>query len=188
MKVVQPIRDKRKIESMKHILREKDLRNLLLFVMGINTALRIGDLLSLTVGDIRDEQGELRPSVNLRENKTGKIKQFPLNDSVLQVLREYLMSEDDMGNSSFLFPSNKKKKPITRIQAWRILSEAALQAGLGDVGTHTLRKTFGYHAYRRTKDLGLVQKLLNHSSSGDTLRYIGIDQDTMDDTYMRLNL
>ncbi|MDR3230664.1 MAG: site-specific integrase [Synergistaceae bacterium] len=166
----------------------KNPRDLLLFVMGINTALRISDLLPLTVGHIRNENGELRPLVTLRENKTGKLKQFPLNDSILSILKEYLELDEDMDDASFLFASNKGGAPITRTHAWRILSGAAQQAGLDDVGTHTLRKTFGYHAYRKTKDLGLVQKLLNHSSSRETLRYIGIDQDDLDAAYHKVNL
>ncbi|MDR1875461.1 MAG: site-specific integrase [Synergistaceae bacterium] len=173
---------------MKRVLRGKHPRNLLLFVMGINTALRIGDLLSLTVGDIRDEMGALRPSVSLREHKTGKVKQFPMNDSVLHVLREYLRAERGIRDANFLFASAKGRRPISRVHAWRILSTAARKVGLDEIGTHSLRKTFGYHAYRRTRDLALVQKLLNHSSSGDTLRYIGIEQDTLDDAYLRLNL
>ncbi|MDR3265453.1 MAG: tyrosine-type recombinase/integrase, partial [Synergistaceae bacterium] len=151
MKIVQPIRELRQIESMKCILK-KNPRDLLLFVMGINTALRISDLLTLTVGDIRDERGKLRAFVTLREGKTGKLKRFPLNNAILVILKAYLKLDRDMGDSSFLFASNKGGgMPITRTHAWRILSAAARQAGLNEIGTHTLRKTFGYHAYRRTK-------------------------------------
>ena len=64
--------------------------------------------------------------------------------------------------------------------AYRILNQAARQVGLSDIGTHTLRKTFGYHFYQRTKDVALLQKVFNHSSPSITLRYIGIDQDVID--------
>jgi integrase len=74
------------------------------------------------------------------------------------------------------------------VQAYRILNDAAQRVGIDAVGTHTLRKTFGYHTYRQTKNLGLVQKLLNHTSSVDTLRYIGIEQEDLDAAYLRLNL
>jgi site-specific recombinase XerD len=68
------------------------------------------------------------------------------------------------------------------------LNDAAREAGIHSVGTHTLRKTFAYHTYRQTKDLALVQRLLNHTSSGDTLRYLGIEQDDLDAVYLGLNL
>lgn len=94
----------------------------------------------------------------------------------------------DSDTSHFLFPSIKTKKALTRVQAYRILNGAAREVGLEKIGTHTLRKTFWYHMYKRTGNLALVQKLLNHSSSGDTLRYIGIEQEDMDEAYLRLNL
>jgi len=56
------------------------------------------------------------------------------------------------------------------------------------VGTHTMRKTFGYHAYKKGLDLAVIQKLLNHSSPSITLAYIGITQEDQDNVYMSLNL
>jgi integrase len=185
MKIVHPIKNRKSIEMMKLILRKQRLRDLLLFVMGINTALRVSDLLSLTVGDIRDQEGKFRKFVTLKETKTDKVKQFPLNKAVLRVLKEYVKT--GMENSRFLF-SSAKGGAISRIQAYRILNDAAHKAGIEAIGTHTLRKTFGYHVYRRTGNLGLVQQLLNHDNSKDTLRYIGIEQEDMDSVYMRLNL
>lgn len=197
MKTVHPIKDEKKIKLMKLILKENEdknlgLRNLLLFTLGINTALRISDILPLTIDDVQDEKNRLRPAITVKEIKTGKLKQFPLNDSITDVMKEYLAlrgrSGLDSDTSPFLFPSLKTKKALTRVQAYRILNGAAREVGLEKIGTHTLRKTFGYHMYKRTGNLALVQKLLNHSSSGDTLRYIGIEQEDMDEAYLRLNL
>ncbi|MDR1978892.1 MAG: site-specific integrase [Synergistaceae bacterium] len=185
MKIVRPIKDVKKIESMKLILKNQSIRDLLLFVMGINTALRVSDLLTLTVGDVRDNNGVFRNFVRMKEGKTGKLKEFPLNDAVLKVLREYVGA--GMESDRFLFLS-AKGGALSRVQAYRILNEAAQRAGIDAVGTHTLRKTFGYHTYRQTRNLGLVQKLLNHSSSIDTLRYIGIEQEDLDAAYLGLNL
>lgn len=187
MKVVQPIRETRKIEAMKKILRAGGKRNEMLFVLGINSALRISDLLSLTVSDIMDENGKVREAVNLSEQKTGKNKLFPLNDAAKKVIAEYV-EEARPDRGAALFPSRKGGKAISRIQAWEILKNAAEEVGIENVGTHTLRKTFGYHIYMRTNNLGLVQKLLNHRSSGETLKYIGIDQNEMDEAYLNLNL
>lgn len=187
MKIVQPIRETRKIEAMKKILRAGGKRNEMLFVLGINSALRISDLLSLTVSDILDENGKVKEAVNLSEQKTGKNKLFPLNDAAKKVIAEYV-EEARPDRGAALFPSRKGGKAISRIQAWEILKNAAEEVGIPNVGTHTLRKTFGYHVYMRTNNLGLVQKLLNHRSSSETLKYIGIDQNEMDEAYLNLNL
>lgn len=187
MKVVQPIRETRKIDSMKKILRAGGKRNEMLFVLGINSALRISDLLSLAVSDVLDENGKVKEAVSLSEQKTGKNKLFPLNDAAKKVIAEYV-EEARPDREAALFPSRKGDKAISRIQAWEILKNAAEEVGIPNVGTHTLRKTFGYHIYMRTNNLGLVQKLLNHRSSGETLKYIGIDQSEMDEAYLSLNL
>ncbi|RBW67280.1 tyrosine-type recombinase/integrase, partial [Bacillus taeanensis] len=86
-----------------------------------------------------------------------------------------------MAPSDFLFPSRQGDKPISRVQAWNIINEAAREAGVpGPIGTHTLRKTFGYHFYQRTKDVAMLQQIFGHSSPSITLRYIGINDDMVD--------
>ena len=188
MNTVEPIRDLKKIEAMKRML-HKSKRDTLLFIMGINTALRVSDLLGLTIGHVIDAKGKPKKAVTLKEQKTGKVKVFPLNESILKALRAYLDERRGFDISEPLFVSKKGLKPLGRRQAWHILSEAGKAIGLDNIGTHTLRKTFGYHVYKKSGgNLGLVQKLLNHSSSGDTLRYIGIDREQMDNAYLELNL
>jgi integrase len=89
-----------------------------------------------------------------------------------------------MDDCEYLFQSKKgNNQPIQRMQAWRILNDVARKVGIkGEIGTHSLRKTFGYHMYKHCKgDVTIVQKFLNHSSPSVTLRYIGITQDSMDD-------
>lgn len=156
--------------------------------MGINTALRIGDLLSLSLGDVLDERGKILDAIEMKEQKTGKMKKFPLNKSIKDALLGYLKAREGADQSEPLFPS-RKGGALSRWQARRILSSAGNAVGVSRIGTHSLRKTFGYHVYQKTGgNLGLVQKLLNHSSSADTLRYIGIDREQMDNTYLDLNL
>ena len=70
--------------------------------------------------------------------------------------------------------------PITRQQAYNILSQASSAFGLDSIGTHTLRKTFGYHMYQQTHDAVTIKEILNHSDISVTLRYIGINQDNKD--------
>jgi integrase len=210
---VLPIRDVKKIIAMRKILRangKNGPRDEALFVMGINTALRISDLLALRVADVTDSRGKPAAAVELKEKKTGKTKIFPLNRVVLDVLSEYmkfLKERKGFDLNSPLFPSRQGKENVSdasdesgvsgksgspgsicRWRARQILAEAGEAVGLERIGTHSLRKTFGYHVYQKTGNLGLVQKLLNHSSSADTLRYIGIDREQMDNTYLELNL
>jgi len=153
-----------------------------LFVLGINSGLRISDLLKLRVGDVKDKD-----RIAMLENKTGKYKSFPFSETCRKAIKDYLDSTDL--HSHWLFPSRKGGNPITRIQAYRILTEAAHQAHIKDnIGTHTLRKTFGYHAFRQGVDIALIMQLLNHASPGVTKRYIGITQDELDNVYINLNL
>ncbi len=181
MNTVQPIREKGKIEEIKRILSKNGTRDLLLFFVGINTGLRISDILKLKVMDVKD-----KTHITICEEKTHKNKRFKINAKLNDELSEYIT---DMNIDDYLFQSQKgNNKPITRIQAYRILNDAASKAGLIEIGTHTMRKTFGYHFYRRTKDIALLQELFNHSAPSVTLRYIGINQDILDDAIDDFNL
>lgn len=172
MELVQPIRDTEKLEEIKRLLKRQSFRDWFLFVFGLNSGLRISDLLSLKVKDVRG-----RTHIVIVEEKTGKSKRFKINETLRVAVEEYTLGMED---NTYLFPSRKGAKPISRIQAYRILNQVAKQVGLEEIGTHTLRKTFGYHFYRKTKDVVLLQKLFNHAAPSVTLRYIGIEQDEMD--------
>lgn len=188
MEFVQPIKDKRKIEAMKKVLKADRLRDYTLFTLGINSGLRISDLLSLTVEDVTTDKGAVRDRIAVRESKTGKTKDFPVGPSARKAIKEYI-DDSSLAGSSPLFPSRKGTKSIGREQAYRILNDAARAVGIKDkIGTHTLRKTFAYHAYQSGHDLSMIQKLLNHSAPSVTLRYIGITQEEMDEVYLSLNL
>ncbi len=179
MENVQPIRRKSDIERMKKALPDRDR---LMFIIGINSGLRISDILPLKVGQLRNQT-----SLTIREEKTGKSKSFRFNRSIIEAVRELI--PEDARADDYVFPSRSGGRPITRVQAYRILNGAARRIGLTEqIGCHTLRKTFGYHAYKSGIDLALLQSILNHSSQAVTLRYIGITQDTIDDVYTALNL
>lgn len=181
MEYVQPIRDKVKIEDMKRELLKNGTRDYLLFYTGINTGLRISDILALKVKDVRD-----KTHISIKEIKTDKLKRFKINNGLLDELNKYIIGMDD---EEYLFQSKKgDNKPISRVQAYRILNDAAKKVGLEQIGTHTLRKTFGYHFYQKTKDIALLQQLFNHSAPSVTLRYIGINQDIMDKAMDDFNL
>lgn len=181
MNEVQPIKNLRDIERMKKALADNP-RDLLLFVIGINSSLRISDILKLKVRDVRGKD-----YIVTNEKKTGKVKRIKINKAIKRAVRELL--PNDAKADDWLFPSRKGNAPISRVQAWRILNQAAKKAGLKiNFGTHTLRKTFAYHAYKNGTDLALLMRVLNHSSQRETLRYIGIEQENIDDVYVEICL
>lgn len=180
---VQPIRDLKQIAEMKEYLLSKNERDYLMFVLGINSGLRISDLLRLTVEGVKDG------TVTIREQKTSKAKKFTLSETCVNAINHYLQTTGL--TSGTLFPSAKNNSaPITEISAWRILKQAADWVGITEnVGTHTLRKTFGYHAWRNGADLGYLQNCFNHSSQAITMKYIGITQEELDQkVYLKMNL
>lgn len=182
MECVEPIRSKKQINAIKGYLKNKNLRDYLLFVLGINSGLRISDLLTLKIGDVKEID-----RITIREKKTGKPKDFPLADTCKKAIQEYLA--DIKEDNGWLFKSRKGESPITRIQAYRIINKAARAVGIKDaIGTHTLRKTFGYWAHKNGADITKIQKLLNHSTPEITLAYIGITKDELDNIYIKLNL
>lgn len=187
MEFVQPIRSLKQIETIKKLLKQQSLRDYCLFVLGINSGLRISDLLKLRISDVA-EKGKVKDRIRLRENKTNKFKDFPISDNAKSAIREYLKSRQYNENEP-LFISRKNKGFLLRQRAYKILNEVARSIGIKEkIGTHTLRKTFGYHAYNSGYDIAIIQKLFNHSSPSVTLRYIGITQDEMDDVYLSLDL
>ena len=189
MECVEPIRDKSKIALMKKLLFARNPRDHLLFVLGINSGLRISDLLKLKVEDVLESEGIIRERITLREKKTGKSKDFPLSGNARSALKQYFASpERRRKNTPELFPS-RKGGALGRVQAYRILNDAARIVGIsGRIGTHTLRKTFGYWAYKQGQDIVMIQKLFNHSSPSVTLAYIGITREELDKVYIHLNL
>jgi integrase len=188
MEFVEPIYHKKKITQIKNQLEGvKRYRDLLLFVVGINTALRISDLLQLTLGQFIDEQGNIRDKFSIREEKREKRNQIVINTNIREALQKYLSAYPEVGNSAdyFLFFSSRRNgpdfsKPISRIQAWRIIAEVCKLVGLvGNFGTHTLRKTWGYHAWQSGVPLELIMAKLNHSNIAMTKRYLGITDDEL---------
>lgn len=152
----------------------------MMFMLGIYSGLRISDILRLRVRDVKDKD-----YIYLREKKTGKEKRFIINDELKGMLKEYTEKKNDY-EYMFLSPEGNNR-PISRQQAYNVLNEAAEHFGLDAIGTHTLRKTWGYHTYQQTKDIVAIQEILNHSDISITKRYIGINQDTKDKVMKKLS-
>lgn len=189
MATVQPIRDKNKIEAMKKILKAESPRNFLLFTFGINVGLRISDILNFKIADVLDEKGKVLNVIQIYEEKTKKHKRFPVSKKVKKAIEDYISSLEGYILDDYLFKSREgKNKPLSRFMAYRILNSAAEQVGIGEIGTHSMRKTFGYFAYKAGTDITLLMDIFNHSNPQITLRYIGITQDQKDQVYINIDL
>ena len=190
---VKPIRDKKIIQRVKDAMRAVgDYKFLALFVLGINTGLRISDLLRLRWEDIFSK-GKFHSRIILVEQKTGKRQEIPLGKTVVDVLKEYKAHTKAEG---YLFPTEKNPKigELDRAMTYQYVHRRLNyyireRAGFTEaVGCHTLRKTFGYQAYLAGWDLYRIQECLNHSSPAITRRYIDLSQDDKDQVYASLNL
>lgn len=177
---MEPIRDLEVLDQFKDYLECWNVRNWFLFVLGINTGLRVSDLVALRVCDLRGEY------LDLREQKTNKHRRIFINDSLRDNFQYYVKLER-LQDCDYLFPSQKGGH-VSKDRAYRIIRAVGDQLGLDAIGSHTMRKTFGYQYYKMTKDIGTLQMLLNHSNQGVTLRYIGVDQDRMDDAMRKVHL
>ncbi len=179
---VEPIRDKVKIKQMYQYLNGKDSKYGLLFKFGLNTGLRISDILPLKVNNILKNNGEFKEYLVLNEKKTGKEKKIKLNAALRKTILAYIKSAK-LTHDSYLFSSSKGDH-IGRVQAYRVLKEAATVIGIENFGTHSLRKTWGYWTYKISRyNVGLIMDTFNHSSQNITLRYIGVNQDQKDELY-----
>jgi integrase len=175
MNKVEPIRDKKDIEAIKAALHGRDR---LLFIMGVSLGLRITDLLSLKIGDVRGKE-----RITVKEEKTSKNRPIKLSQTVKAEVMKL-----DGDDSEYIFKSRKgNNKPITRVQAYRILNDAAIRAGvkdkIGAFGCHSLRKSFGFQLHQKGYDITRIMTILQHSSPEITLAYIGITDQEIDEAY-----
>ena len=167
---VQPLRTNIEIQDFQFWLRRtsNSERDSFLFLFGINNGLRISDIVSLKVGDIR---GVRKPIII--EKKTGKRKPI-YTANLFNEIDEYTKH---MNSNDWLFPSRQQGGHIKPNTVYKLYTDIANNLGRNDIGTHTLRKTFGYHYYKKTKDIATLMFIFNHSSQSITKRYIGITED-----------
>ena len=186
---VEPLRTAIEIEEMKLAIKrgnkatpkrpELANRDVLIFLLGINTGLRVNDLVRLKIADVKN-----KAMLTIREGKTNKRRE--INVGMLQAEIETYIQ--DKSEDAYLFASQKGNKAISTTQVYRILNDAADYVGRNDIGTHTMRKTFGYHHYKQFKDVAILQEIFNHAAPSITKRYIGIRQDEINASLINFRL
>lgn len=189
MSTTQPIRDKETLCNFKnyYLTDQPNPRNYTLIVVGLNTALRINDLLHLTWDKVY-LNGKIRDHIFVIEKKTGKENRIYLNREAKAAIERY--ASVAAHTNSYIFDSSRNSsEPLSRFQAYRIIRKAAESVGLPEhISCHSMRKTFGYHAWKQGTPPALLMSIYNHSNYRITKRYLCIDQDDKDKVFCNINL
>lgn len=192
MSKTTPIKEIININQLKDFfVKKNEYRNFALITLGLNTALRISDILNLRWNDIYDfKQDRYYKHINITEKKTKKTTTILLNNITIEALNIYKHSICEISPEQFLMKSrNGYNKAITRNRAYIIIKSAANKLGLdGNISCHSLRKTFGYQAWKQGVPPALLMSIYNHSSIEITKIYLSIDQDDKDCVFYNLNL
>lgn len=192
MGTIQPIRDRQELQNFSTYYKDEkpNLRNNALVVLGLNTALRISDLLHLRWNDLYDfEKLCFRDHLLIKEQKTGKRKRIAINEKAREAMEMYF-NERNPAEDEFIFSKRTNPyKPLSRSQAYRIIKDDANHTTSEEaVSCHSLRKTFGYFAWQEGVQPALLMDVFNHSSYAITKRYLGIEQDEKDLVYLNINI
>lgn len=192
---VQPFKNMKDIDRIKkYLLKKGNMRNYNLFIMGINVGLRCSDLLELRLENVWNfKTNSPLDGTTIKEGKTDKIRTIQFNNSVKESLRMYMETVKEPNPQEYLFKSRKKGYNLTYQSVNQLLDTIVKELKIkGNYGSHSLRKTFSYHLYINNSDnpmiLPYLMKILNHSSQQITLRYIGIEKETINNLYNELNL
>lgn len=176
----KPLKTKAEIELVRELIKTKTkdpLRNLLIFNIGINNGIRTNDILKLKVADVLGKD-----ATTIIESKTGKQRKLRLNvANIKDDLAELCKHKQP---SDYVFTSYKDPKaPIQTVTIYRLFKRLASEhPSLHGLTAHSMRRTFGYQYYQKTKNVVALMKLFNHSSQAVTLRYIGIEQEQLDES------
>lgn len=179
----------KQLEAVKGYLRGKNKRDYLLFMVGISSALRISDILTLKVKHVWNGK-KANEFIEINEKKTGKYKRFPITKNLTKAINEYMKEYINKNQNDYLFTSRKGiNQPISRQYAASMLNTACDMVGINErFSTHGMRKTWGYWAFQKGISLDYICIALNHSSVAETKRYLGILQEDLDNLYLEVNL
>lgn len=169
MNMVSPIKDKNDIEKIKMYLENENIRNYLLFTIGINTAIKSHLILNLKLRDIVDEK------YNIKENIELENKKYYINEAIKEAIGNFL-EKKELQLDDYLFESQKSNMPINRSHLYKILKNTVRDCDIEiSVGNETLRKTFGYHYYYQTGDIKYLKTMFNKASTKKLFEYLGIE-------------
>ena len=173
---VQPLRTQQEINDFLFCLRRNKNaeRDVFLFLIGINSGLRMSDIVRLKKKDVISSKNP-----RIVEQKTGKTRILYLS-SLQELIQDYTK---DLKPEDYLFPSTKGGH-LEVNTVYQMFQKVAALLDRDDIGTHTLRKTFGYHYYKKTKDVATLMEIFGHSSEKITKRYIGINEDEISETFV----
>ena len=192
MSTTQPIKNTDKLKLFEEYYKQikPNDRNYTMIVIGLNTALRISDILHLTYGDVfYFQKQEWKKHIVIKEQKTGKINRILINKEVKDTLELYSDYKRHTAKDWLFKSQMSDTKPLSRYQAFRIVKTAAAFAGLDtSISCHSLRKTFGYHAWKKGTPPALLMDIYNHSSYRITKRYLCIDQEDKDEVFEKICL
>ena len=189
--ITEPIKDTKELKSLINFYNTKkpNTRNYCLIVLGLNTALRISDILSLKWNMIYDfSKKKFTNRIVINEKKTGKTNIVPINKKLLICLQKLFLKLKPQGCDYLFTKHTDRSRPLNRTQAYRIVKQAANECNLtGNISCHSLRKTFGFFAWKQGTQPALLMAIYNHSSYNITQRYLGITQLEKDAIYMNIH-
>lgn len=192
-KAAKPIKDPEIVKDIQDYLKDKNERDYILFVLGIGTGYRAGDLVKLKIRDVKQaledgyfeiyEEKKINNKRVRKENLKPRIAYIPVN--LERILRKYIKGKKDW---EYMFKSRKGKGHITVSHVGRILREVGKEFGLKNISSHSMRKTYAYTIYLKNDyNIYAVKEMLNHSDVNITKRYIGLDMDTYEEYSKSLN-
>lgn len=179
-----PIKNNQDVLDIQDYLRYKNERDYVLFIVGITTGYRAGDLVSLKVRDIKQAlkykeftilEGKKKNSKNIRE-RNRKPRTVEIRPKVEKILKDYIKDKKDY---EYVFKSRKGNNQHIGVQAIsNILKDAGEYFGLYNISAHSMRKTYAYKIYKDSdKDIVAVKELLGHRSIEETKLYLGLDRE-----------
>lgn len=189
-----PIKNRDRILDVQDYLRYRNERDYVMFVLGISTGYRAGDLVNLRVRDIKQAlrdgyfsilEGKKANSKNIRKENR-KPRRVKIVSKLERILKNYIKDKKDY---EFILKSRKgSNEHISVAHVSRILKEAAECFGLDNITAHSMRKTYAYFIYQESdKDIVVVKEMLGHSSIEETKAYIGLDRELYDNYSDKLN-
>lgn len=181
---VRPIKSISQEIDLIECLKEEDKRAYIIYLMLRYTGFRISDILPLKVRDVKGKN-EIEIKEQKTKNRVNKqSRKVLIHADLKEELEKYIKNKSTW---QVLFPSNKgENKPLSYVQAYRILKGASKKVGIKNFGTHSGRKTCAYYIYQNTEDLDIVKNFLMHDNARDTIRYVGLEQEVRDNTISKI--